>query len=277
MVESVLREQLANGTYRPGQLLPTHRQLKEEFGVSRDTIQRVLRKLSDEGWVESRQGSGVRVVKVPPTASAGHRPRRQATASLGPLIHHAFEQPEVVLDTFALTSETLWNHLKVQAERVVAQEVAPERVRLRMLLPSDRIRLAYPAAKDPDDDRVWQRWRGMARRHAIEIKGVMAQLRAIGVDADAEIRRVPMTPQYKLYVVNEEDLLFGLYEVLERTIMLEDGSALQALDVLGLGSVLSHYRREPDEPESHEGRIFATMQASFESYWERLSEDEDDI
>ncbi|MFF4401896.1 winged helix-turn-helix domain-containing protein [Streptomyces sp. NPDC001480] len=281
-MESVLREQLANGTYRVGQRLPTQLHLAADFGVSRDTIQRVLRKLSDEGWVESRQGSGMRVLKVPQAEPAGTRPKRRVTTSLGPLIHHAFEQPVVTLDTFALTSETLWNHLKVQAERVVSGEVEPERVRLRMLLPSEKVKLAYPAAKDEADDRIWQRWRAMARRYAIEINGLMEQLRARGVDAQAEIRRVEMTPQYKLYVINEEDLLFGLYEVFERTITLEDGTAVPALDVLGLGSVLSHYRAEateagaggPDGADGHDGRIFATMRASFESYWERLSEAE---
>ncbi|MEW2134766.1 winged helix-turn-helix domain-containing protein [Streptomyces sp. NPDC005435] len=277
LVESVLREQLANGTYRTGQTLPTQRQLAAEFGVSRDTVQRVLGRLSDEGWLASRQGSGVRVLKVPlvePPEAPG--PRRGAV-SLGPLIHHAFEQPQVVLDTFALTSETLWNHLKVQAERVAAGEVAPERVRLRVLLPSGRQRLAYPAAKDPADDRVWRRWRDMARRHVIGVKGLMAQLRELGVDAEAEVRRVALTPQYKLYVINDRDLLFGLYEVFERTILLDDGTPVPALDVLGLGSVLSHHRWEPSEAESHDGRLFSTMRASFESYWEQLGEDEDDI
>ncbi|MEV6118160.1 GntR family transcriptional regulator [Streptomyces sp. NPDC052109] len=277
-MESVLREQLANGTYRAGQNLKTQRQLADEFGVSRDTIQRVLRKLSDEGWVESRQGSGMRVVKVPDVEPPGARPRRGTKVSLGPFIHRAFEEPEVLLDTFTLTSETLWNHLKVQAERVAGGEVAPRRVRLRMLLPSERMRLAYPAAKDPDDDRIWQRWRAMARRYAIEVKDLMEQWRGLGVDADAEIRRVPMTPQYKLYVINEKDVLFGLYEVFERTIMLEtDGSLVPSLDVLGLGSQLSHYHSDSTETESHDGRNFATAQASFRSCWELLSEAEDDL
>ncbi|MFE0510078.1 GntR family transcriptional regulator [Streptomyces sp. NPDC058964] len=276
-MESVLREQLANGTYREGQSLPTQRQLAQEFGVSRDTIQRVLRKLTDEGWVDSRQGSGMRVLKVPELTPVDPRPKRRTAPSLGPLIHHAFEQPEVAIDTFALTSETLWNHLKVQAERVASGEVVPERVRLRMLLPSENVRLAYPAATDPEDDRVWERWRDMARRHVIGIAGLMGQLRELGVDAAAEVRRVPLTPQFKLYVVNEEDLLYGLYEVLERTIVLDDGTEVRALDVLGLGSVLSHYRGDPAEAEADHGHYYETMKAIFESYWERLSGVEDDI
>ncbi|MEU5598558.1 winged helix-turn-helix domain-containing protein [Streptomyces sp. NPDC020298] len=274
-MESSLREQLANGTYRARQKLPTQAELAKEFGVSRDTIQRVLRKLTDEGWVESRQGSGMRVLKVPEVEPPDRHPARQGTASLGSMIHHAFEQPEVRLATFALTSETLWNHLMVQVERVTTRKIRPpELVRMRILLPSETVKLAYPAATNPDDDRVWQRWRTMARRYAIEITDLMTKLKGMGVDADVEIRRVPMTPQHKLYLINDDDLLFGLYELLERKIPLDDGTAVEALDVLGLGSLLSHHRRDPEGTESHDGRVFATMRASFESYWERLSEAE---
>jgi biotin operon repressor len=268
-----MREKLANGSYRLGQKLPTQVELAKEFGVSRDTIQRVLRKLKEEGWVETRQGSGMRVAQVPEVEPPDRHPERRGTASLGSLIHYAFEQPEVRLDTFALTSETLWNHLKVQVDRVANREVRPPKlVRMRILLPSETVKLAYPAAKDPEDERVWQRWRTMARRYAVEIKDLMRQLEALKVvDAHAEIRRVPMTPQHKLYVVNEADVLFGLYEVFERTILLEDGDSVEALDVLGLGSVLSHYRKDPEGVESHDGRIHATMRAGFESYWKQLS------
>ncbi len=44
--------------------LPAQRALAVELGVSRDTVQRALRELVNEGWIESRRGSGSRVVKV---------------------------------------------------------------------------------------------------------------------------------------------------------------------------------------------------------------------
>jgi DNA-binding GntR family transcriptional regulator len=58
-----LRVRMANGTYPLRSFLPSQRDLAEEYGVSRDTVQRVLRDLANEGWIESRQGSGSRVVK----------------------------------------------------------------------------------------------------------------------------------------------------------------------------------------------------------------------
>ncbi|MGW7240684.1 GntR family transcriptional regulator [Streptomyces sp. NPDC054804] len=270
-VESTLREQLANGTYRVDQKLPTQRDLAAEFGVSRDTIQRVLGKLTQEGWIASRQGSGMWVVKVPLVAPAGAPAGQQEAASLGPLIHRAFEQSEVVIESFALTSETLLSHLRVQAERVLTRAVQPTSVRLRILLPAETVALPYPAAEDPDDKRVWERWRNMARRHAAEIGGLMAQLRERHVDAEAEIRRAPLIPQYKLYVINRSDLLFGLYEPIPRTIQLDDGTPVPSWDVLGLGSVLLHYQSD-DDPESPDGRVFATAEATFDWYWKHLSD-----
>ncbi|MFG2941573.1 FadR/GntR family transcriptional regulator [Streptomyces sp. NPDC048282] len=276
VVESTLREQMRNGTYRVGERLPTQRALEKEFGVSRDTIQRAMRKLKDKGWVESQQGSGTRVLEVPPEdeGEVGTALRQRGVASLGTLIHHAFEQSEVTVDSYALTSETLRHHLGVQAERVAAEEVAPTSVRLRILLPAETVPLLYPAAEDSNDERVWDRWRRMARRHVMEITGLMGQLRGLGVDASVDIRRLPNTPQYKLYIVNESDLLFGPYEPISRTITLDDDETeVESWDVLGLGSVLMHYRGDED-PKSYDGRFYATMRATFKAYWDHLSDGE---
>ncbi|MEU3254501.1 GntR family transcriptional regulator [Streptomyces sp. NPDC006997] len=271
LVESVLREQLANGTLRVGQLLPPQRQLADEFGVSRDTIQRVLRKLTEERWLQARQGSGIRVVRVPDVAGSEPGSEARGRATLGPLIHRAFEQPEVTLDTFSLTSETLVSHLRVQGERIAAREVTPARVRLRMLLPAEEPRLAYPAAVDPVDDRIWARWQAMAQGYADTVVELAGRFGQWGVDTAVEIRRVRMTPQFKLYVFNDTDMLFGPYEVMRRTIAVGDGVPVPALDVLGLGSALYLHHRDPDDPDTHDG-FFATMKATFESYWEHLGE-----
>ncbi|WP_343243161.1 winged helix-turn-helix domain-containing protein [Streptomyces sp. SID12501] len=63
-VADELRHRMTGGVYPLGSLMPAQRDLAQEFGVSRDTVQRVLRELRNEGWIESRQGSGSRVVKT---------------------------------------------------------------------------------------------------------------------------------------------------------------------------------------------------------------------
>lgn len=272
-METALREQLESGAFVYKQLLPPQRELAEEYGVSRDTVQRVLRKLTEEGWLESRQGSGVRVVKVPRTRLTEARPGSRGRVSLGPLISRAFEQAEVSLDVASLTSETLLRHLKNQEERVVAKEIDPRKLSIRMLLPGEGQRLAYPSAEDPDDARIWERWRGMVQDHCAELAELAVRLRDMGVDTEIEIQRIPMTPQFKLYVLNDSDMLFGPYEVIRRPITLKgvdgsrQGKPVAAFDVLGAGSTLSYHRWEDDE-ESHDSLFFASMRDWFRSNWE---------
>ncbi|MEU5342449.1 winged helix-turn-helix domain-containing protein [Streptomyces sp. NPDC020766] len=273
-MDNALREQLANGTYRPGDMLPAQRDLASEYGVSRDTVQRVLRQLAAEDWIQSKQGSGSRVLRVPRVGPAGQRAglgaERQGRALLLPLIHAAFEQSTVSLDVFTLTSETLVGHLRQQTERfLVTKEIPLKRLHVRMMVPWEDELLAYPRAKDPGDARVWQRWRTMTRKHLKDMEVCFKALNKGGVDARLEVRRVPLTPHCKLYVLNDTDMLYGTYDVVERTVTLDDGTDIESLDVLGLGSTLSHHRREADE-ESHDSTFFASHQGWFESCWNLL-------
>ncbi|MBN1922042.1 MAG: GntR family transcriptional regulator [Anaerolineae bacterium] len=54
----ILRESIKSGALAPGQKLPSERRLAAEHGVSRTTVQRALRWLSNEGSIYSRPGSG---------------------------------------------------------------------------------------------------------------------------------------------------------------------------------------------------------------------------
>lgn len=53
-----LRAEIANGTYAPGQRIPTELELVERYGVSRPTVARALGALEKEGQLERRRGSG---------------------------------------------------------------------------------------------------------------------------------------------------------------------------------------------------------------------------
>lgn len=271
-MDNALREQLANGVFRPGDMLPPQRSLASEYGVSRDTVQRVLRQLDSEGWIESRRGSGSRVLRLPSVDPAGPATERRGRALLLPLIDAAFEEPTVSLDVFTLTSETLAHHLRHQTERALTKEISPERLHVRVLLPWEDAPLAYPRAKAPDDHRVWQRWQTMTRTQLKNMQDCFKALREAGVDARLEIRRVPLTPHCKLYVLNNSEMLYGTYDVVERTVTVSDGTDIEALDVIGLGSTLSYHRREEDE-QSHDSTFFTSMQDWYESTWTLLGQD----
>lgn len=265
-VENALREQLENGVFQLGQSLPTQRELAQEYAVSRDTIRNVERKLAAEGWLKAVGGSSVKVVKVPEVRLTEARPGARGRVSLASLIGRAFEQAEVTVDSASLTGETLLRHLKVQKERLDAGEIKPRSLRIRLLLPAEGERLAYPAAEDPGDPRIWERWRGMVRDHCAELNELEARLRDLGMDAHVQVVRHPVTPQFKLYVLNGTDMLSGPYELFRRTITLES-RAVASVDVLGSGSTLSYHRLEDDE-ETHDSVVFTSMTDWFRSNWE---------
>lgn len=57
-VKSFLKDGLASGRWRPGELMPSEAELVARFGVSRMTVGRALRELQTEGLVDRVQGVG---------------------------------------------------------------------------------------------------------------------------------------------------------------------------------------------------------------------------
>ena len=57
----LLKDEMSNGTYRPGASLPGEQRLAEHYGVSRVTIRRALDALASDGLIERRAGSGTTV------------------------------------------------------------------------------------------------------------------------------------------------------------------------------------------------------------------------
>ncbi|MGB8943882.1 MAG: winged helix-turn-helix domain-containing protein [Streptomyces sp.] len=268
-----LRERLSDGTYVVGSRLATQRNLAGEFGVSRDTIQRVLRVLTGEGWIEARQGSGARVVKVSRVHSAGPAAER---VHLGKLIDQTFERPEVTLDVALLTSESLDAHVRLQADRIQSREIHPQRIAVRVLLPSESLALPYPRAKgNPQDPRPQERLRSITRAHTRSLHRVLRELQSEGLvpSVTVEIRRMPLVPTFKLYLLNGVTALYGPYEVVERRILLDDGEEVEVVDVLGLGSDLIHYVKDDAPGAESQGSLFVrSMESWFNSCWELLAE-----
>ncbi|MEV5952674.1 winged helix-turn-helix domain-containing protein [Streptomyces sp. NPDC051987] len=274
-VSEALRTRMLDGTYQLGAELPAQGRLAKEFGVSRDTVQRVVRELGNEGWITSRQGSPARVVKVQRVQSTTAKATRSRQAmTLQPLISEAFEQSTVSLDVFTLTSESLDTHIRLQAERIRAGLIAPESIVVRLLLPDPQLDLPYPVARqDKNDPRLRERMRAITDRHTESLRTALRDLRAErGVPAvDVQIRHVRLAPAFKLYVINRTEVLHGLYEVVERPIILDTGEEIDALDVLGLGAMLTHHVEDAD-PDSQGSAFVQKMRSWFESVWDLLAE-----
>lgn len=78
-----LRARIAEGEFGPGDLLPTHRELCEQWGVSRATAVKAYDTLKADGLVTSRQGQGYRVTDTPLARPAGRRHAGSARTSGG--------------------------------------------------------------------------------------------------------------------------------------------------------------------------------------------------
>ncbi|MFE3178168.1 GntR family transcriptional regulator [Amycolatopsis sp. NPDC059090] len=72
-VTAGLREDIRSGKYRPGDKLPTQRELVSATGFAVATVQKALQVLEDEGWIVKRASVGIFVAD---DVSAAFEPRR---------------------------------------------------------------------------------------------------------------------------------------------------------------------------------------------------------
>jgi len=58
-----LRAEIAKGAWKPGDLIPSERDLSEQFGISRMTVRQALNELREEGLLRREQGRGTYVAE----------------------------------------------------------------------------------------------------------------------------------------------------------------------------------------------------------------------
>lgn len=101
-----LRSRITEGDFSPGDLLPSGRDLCEQFDVSRATVIKAMDVLRNDGVVVARQGAGFTVVVAPVARPAGRRvpgPRATGGKSFKRLGKPAMEvPPEHVTQTLRL-------------------------------------------------------------------------------------------------------------------------------------------------------------------------------
>jgi len=70
-----IRLQIEDGRLKPGDKLPSTREISEQFGVGRSTTREALSALKAMGLIDIRQGGGCRVASAPPTGQDGQAAR----------------------------------------------------------------------------------------------------------------------------------------------------------------------------------------------------------
>ncbi|MDJ0345072.1 GntR family transcriptional regulator [Streptomyces sp. H10-C2] len=272
-IAAELRAEIESGQPAVGAQIPTQESLLRRFGVSRATVQRALDELRQDGYIDSGKGRGSYVLDRG-AARHGLEPDT-AMLSLRAHIAAAFEEPEVRLDVFSLTAETLHSALQEPLLRIREGKLRPESIRVRLLLPSPDASLAIPrSVADPADDRPLRRLRHLVSAHAITLRSTFDGLSELGLvpDLSVMLRSVPITPVVKLYLINGRTALNGYYQVLERRISYE-GEFIDIYDVLGLDAILFSYQYDENDADSRGSQFVRESQKWFDSLWSTIAEE----
>ena len=81
-VSSALREQIVLGAWPAGQQVPPERELAQHYGLARNTLRRVLRRLEDEGLLERHVGRGTFVRQAAPAPLPAATTRQEVAVRL---------------------------------------------------------------------------------------------------------------------------------------------------------------------------------------------------
>jgi DNA-binding transcriptional regulator YhcF (GntR family) len=262
-VANALRAAILTRRFQPGEKLPSQAELSTRYGVARMTIQQSLRILRDEGLIVSRQGSGVFV-----------KERTERPVGLRPHVEAAFEQEHVKIDFSGYTAETLHGVIQEPLDKIRAGRLTPRTVQVRLLLSDMSKPIALPSragANPGDDAEVRARMARLVERHALGIVESLDELDELGLveKATVEVRVHGSAPLFKLYLLNETEVFFGFYPVVEHTVSIGK-KRVPIYDPMGKDAVLFHHSRDgdPDSP----GSLHVTETAKwFDSVWTTIA------
>ncbi|MFH8393429.1 GntR family transcriptional regulator [Streptomyces sp. NPDC018036] len=270
-IADVLRDRIRTGELKAGDRLPTQAELADEFGVERGTVRLALRELQEDGLLSNvSKGSPPRIAEVTPTRN-GPQP---TMVGLAPRLAEAFSVPHVRIDAVCLTSETLTLALGEPLRQIHDGRVRPERVDVRILLPSRKINLAFPISVDghgDDDERVHRRWLEQRNAQGHVLRHNLQSLRSShGIEVHVAFRALPFTPPVKLYLLNESEALMAYYTIMRREESTQEDGVLDMYDALGSASLLFSFEKRAG------GRDTAFVEESqtwFDALWETITTD----
>jgi DNA-binding transcriptional regulator YhcF (GntR family) len=121
----LLRELIRSGQLGPGDRVPSEPQLSRQYSVSRDTAQRALSMLEDEGLITRRRGVGSIVVAADPVTEVRARPGARISARLPTVAEQQSTRAGLWVPLLAV-EEPGWPEKLYPADRVVVVVSAEE-------------------------------------------------------------------------------------------------------------------------------------------------------
>ncbi|AKN75400.1 GntR family transcriptional regulator [Streptomyces sp. PBH53] len=268
-IADTLRERIRTGVLRVGERLPTQAELAEEFGVERGAVRQALRALQEDGLLSDvSKGSPPRVAEPAP---AREEPQPTMVA-LAPRLTAAFSVPHVRIDAVCLTAQSLIPALGEPLRLIHDGRLRPERIDVRILLPSRDINLAFPVPVDSGsaDDAVHQRWLAMRNAQGQVLQYNLQALRGThDIDVHVTFRALPFTPPAKLYLLNGAEALYAYYMVTRRAEPTESGT-LEMYDTLGSESLLFSFEKRAGQRDA---AFVEQSQMWFDALWETITTD----
>ncbi|MET8470357.1 winged helix-turn-helix domain-containing protein [Streptomyces sp. NPDC006422] len=226
-VADELRDRITSGRLSPGQRMPTQAQLAGEFGVERSAVRQALRILQTERLlVNATKGTPATVAEHPRAAPLGpEAPPQPTMVALAPRIADAFERADVEIDALCMTAVSLTLAMGEPLRLIHEGRRKPATVRVRVLLPSRDIDLAFPTpATDLADEeeaavggRLRRDWLAQRNAQGQVLRHNLLALRTThDMDVTVEFRALPFTPPVKLYLLNGNEALFAYYTLTRR-------------------------------------------------------------
>lgn len=257
-IANKLRAAILTRRLAPGDRLPSQPELAARYKVARETVKRALEVLRAERLIITRQGSGAFV-----------RAQTQRAVELRPHIEAAFERAHVAVDFAGFSGETLRDSLAEVLDKVRVGRLAPETITVRVLISDMTTPMALPALAETqlDDPAVRDRAARITRRAAEGIIDQVHELADLGLvrSASVDVRVHRAAPLFKLYILNNEEVFFGFYPAVERTVAIA-GEPVAIYDLMGKDVPLFHYAVSDDDA-SHGTQFVQASQQWFDSLW----------
>ena len=268
-IADTLRERIRAGELKAGDRLPTQAELADEFGVERGAVRQALRALQEDGLLTNvSKGSPPRIAEQ---TSARDEPQSTMVA-LASRLTAAFSAQHVRIDAACLTAESLIPALSEPVRLIHGGSLRPQKIDVRILLPSRDINLAFPVPVDArgSGDPVHERWLAMRNAQGHVLRHNLLTLRSQGIDVNVSFRALPFTPPVKLYLLNGQEALMAYYMVMRREEPTDEGGVLDMYDVLGTESLLFSFEKATGARDA----VFVDeSQKWFDALWETITSD----
>lgn len=151
--------------------------------------------------------------------------------------------------------------------------LAPETIAVRVLISDMTAPMALPtrAETQADDPVVRERAERITRRAAEGVIDQVTELGDLGLirSTTVEVRMHRASPLFKLYILNGEEVFYGFYPVVERTVSIK-GEPMAIYDLMGKDVPLFHYA-VTDDDTSHGTQFVEASRQWFDSVWSTIA------